>query len=126
MAQKILTRKEKKNHRLKRHLRIRNKIIGTKGVPRLSVFRSLKNTYVQLIDDIEGKTLLSFSTAGKDIKAKLKYGGNVKAASLLGEEFAKQASAKGIKKIVFDRGGYLYHGRLKALAEGLRKGGLQF
>lgn len=88
--------------------------------------RSTKNIHVQLIDDTQAKTLLSLSSTAKDLKGKIPYGGNVKAASLLGETFAKEAQAKGIKKIVFDRGGYLYHGRVKALAESLRKGGLEF
>jgi len=123
---KILTRKQKKIGRLKRKLRIRNKIIGSKERPRLSVFRSLKNIYAQLIDDIEQKTLLSCSTQDKDVKEKVSYGGNKKAASLLGEALAKKAQSKGVKKIVFDRSGYLYHGRLKALAEALRKAGIEF
>lgn len=123
---KVLTRKEKKIGRFKRKLRIRNKIIGSKERPRLSVFRSLKNIYAQLIDDIEQKTLLSCSTLDKDVKKKVGYGGNKNAASLLGEELAKKAQSKGVKKIVFDRSGYLYHGRLKALAEALRKAGIEF
>ena len=121
-----LTKREKKAGRLKRHMRVRNQVIGSKERARLSVFRSLKNVYAQLIDDIEGKTLLACSTLHKEIKKKAGYGGNVKSAALLGEEFAKKAKAKGIKRIVFDRGGYRYHGRIKALAEGLRKGGLEF
>lgn len=125
MTRKILTKKEKKNIRLKRHLRIRNKIKGTKERPRLSVFRSLANLYVQLIDDAEGKTLLSLCTLSKEMKGKVPYGGGLKAAAALGEELGKKALAKGIKKIVFDRGGYQYHGRVKALAESLRKAGLE-
>jgi large subunit ribosomal protein L18 len=123
---KKFTRKEKKIGRLKRRKRIRHKVVGSPQRPRLSVFRSTKNIYAQIVDDIEGKTMLSCSTVHKDIRAKIGYGGNVKAAALLGEELAKKATAKGIKKIVFDRGGYRYHGRLKALAENLRKGGLEF
>jgi len=123
---KILTRKQKKVPRFKRKFRIRNKIIGSKERPRLSVFRSLKNIYVQLIDDIEQKTLISCSTQDKDVKKKVGYGGNKKAAAALGEELAKKVQSKGIKKIVFDRSGYLYHGRLKALAEALRKAGIEF
>lgn len=112
--------------RLKRHHRIRRDIRGTKEKPRLSVHRSLKNLFIQLIDDVEGKTLYSLSTLDKDFIAKSKNGGNVKAAEILGEIFAKEAQAKGIKKVVFDRGGYLYHGRVKALAEAARKAGLEF
>jgi len=90
------------------------------------VFRSHNNIYAQVIDDVEQKTLLSCSTLNKQIKEKIAHGGNVKAAALLGEELAKMAQAKGVKKIAFDRGGYLYHGCVKALAEALRKGGLEF
>lgn len=110
--------------RVKRHIRIRTKIKGDKERLRLSVHRSLRNLSVQLIDDVEAKTVLSASTLDKEIKQKFHYGGNVKAASFLGEVFAQRAKEKGINQAVLDRGGYLYHGRLKALAEGLRKGGL--
>lgn len=109
-----------------RHKRIRHKLIGTKDRPRLCVFRSLQNLSAQLIDDIEGKTILSMTTASKDLKSKIKYGGNVKAALALGEELAKKAKESGIEKVVFDRAGYLYHGRVKALADACRKGGLKF
>ena len=112
--------------RLARHTRIRAKIKGAAGCPRLAVFRSLKNMQAQLIDDIAARTLLALSTTAKEIREKCGYGGNVKAANLLGGEFAKLAIAKGIKSIVFDRSGYAYHGRVKALAEALRKGGLTF
>ncbi len=117
---------EKKIKRLARHARIRAKIRGTSDCPRLAVFRSLKNMQVQLIDDMSAKTMLALSTAAKDIKEKCAYAGNVKAANLLGEEFARLAIAKGVKTIAFDRSGYAYHGRVKALAEALRKGGLVF
>lgn len=126
MVRNILTRKQKRVGRFKRKLRIRNKIMGSRERPRLNVFRSLKNISVQLVDDIEEKTLLSCSTLDKDIKGKVGYGGNVKAATVLGEELVKKAQTKGIKKIVFDRAGYLYHGRIKALADALRKGGIEF
>lgn len=112
--------------RLKRHQRIRRGIRGTGERPRLSVHRSLKNLFIQLIDDIEGKTLYSISTLDKSFREKFKDGGNVKAAEILGEMLAKGAQAKGIRQVVFDRGGYLYHGRLKALAEAARKAGLEF
>ncbi len=88
--------------------------------------RSLKNIYAQLVDDISAKTLLSSSTMDKEIKPKFAYGGNVKAAGFFGEVFGRRAKEKGINKIVFDRAGYLYHGRVKAFADGLRKAGLEF
>lgn len=112
--------------RERRHKIIRKKVIGTKDRPRLCVFRSCKNLYAQLIDDIKGHTLFSLSTNASDLKNKLRYGGNLKAAQVLGEEFAKQAKEKGFGKITFDRAGYLYHGRVKAFAEAARKNGLIF
>ena len=112
--------------RQRRHKLIRKKIIGTKDRPRLCVFRSLENLYAQLIDDIKGHTLFSASTNAPDLKKKIGHGGNVKAALVLGEEFAKRAKEKGFSKIVFDRAGYLYHGRVKAFAEAARKNGLIF
>lgn len=114
-----------KDARIKRHKRIRKKIIGTKEKPRLAVYKSLKNIYVQLVDDENSVTLLSCSTKDKDLKEK-KLNRNIKSAAVLGELLAKQAKEKGIEQIVFDRGGYLYHGRIKALAEAARKGGLKF
>jgi large subunit ribosomal protein L18 len=112
--------------RVKRHKVLRKKVIGTKDKPRLCVFRSSKNLYAQLIDDITGKTLFSFSTNASDLKGKITYGGNVKAAESLGEEFGRRAKEKGFGKIVFDRAGYSYHGRVKAFAEAARKNGLVF
>lgn len=112
--------------RLKRHKRIRLKIRGTSEVPRLVVRRTLKNIYAQLIDDTKNAVLSSLSTHDKAIKGKFTYAGNVKAAESFGVEFAKGAKEKGINRIVFDRAGYLYHGRIKAFAEALRKGGLVF
>jgi len=112
--------------RLKRHRRIRKNIKGTKEKPRLSIHRSLNNLFIQLIDDIEGKTLCAVSSLDKRFKDKSKTGGNVKSAEVLGELLAKEAKDKGIKKVVFDRGGYLYHGRIKALADAARKAGLEF
>ncbi|MFH1621708.1 MAG: 50S ribosomal protein L18 [Candidatus Omnitrophota bacterium] len=118
----------KKNipQRVRRHLRIRKKISGTKDKPRLSIYRSLKNLFVQLVNDETNSIVLSFSTQDKEFKEKTKYGGNVKAATLIGEIVAQKAKEKNIENIVFDRGGYLYHGRIKSLAEALRKGGLKF
>ncbi len=105
---------------------MRKRVIGSAEKPRLSVRRSLKNLFIQVIDDSKGVTLVSASTADKDLKKKLVYGGNTKAASLLGEIVAQKAKDKNIVKVVFDRGGYDYHGRIKAFADAARKGGLEF
>ena len=107
--------------RLKRHKRVRAKISGTPEMPRLNVFRSEANIYAQVIDDVNGVTLASASSLDKAIEG---YGGNIAAA--VGKLVAERAKAKGIETVVFDRGGYLYHGRVKALAEGAREGGLKF
>lgn len=104
------------------HTRIREKMAGTSERPRLNVYRSLNHIYVQVIDDSKGETLVSAST----LAAKLKTGGNVAAAKEVGKLVAEKAQAKGIKKVVFDRGGYLYHGRIKALADAAREAGLEF
>lgn len=118
--------KRKKLSWLKRHNRVRKKIFGNAERPRLSVYRSLKNIYAQLIDDMNGKTLISISTRDTKLKNKLKYGGNTQAAVLLGQILAEVAKTKGITKVIFDRGGYSYCGRIKALADAARKGGLVF
>ena len=110
--------------RVARHVRVRNKVSGTKDVPRLNVFRSNSNIFAQIIDDAEGKTLVSASSIDKDLK--LKNGGNVEAAKKVGELIAKRAKKAKITKVVFDRGGYLYHGRVKALADAARENGLEF
>ena len=112
--------------RLKRRYKIRKKISGTAERPRLSVFKSLNNISVQLIDDVKGNTLLSASTIDKELKAEIKNGGNVEAAKIVGKKIAERALAKGMKKVVFDRGGYLYTGRVKALADAAREAGLEF
>ncbi len=104
------------------HKRIRVKLSGTAERPRLNVYRSLNHIYAQLIDDMEGKTLVSASTR----EAKIKTGGNVAAAKEIGKKLAEKAKAKGVSKVVFDRGGYLYHGRIKALADAAREAGLKF
>ena len=109
--------------RLKRHKRVRAKISGTPEMPRLNVFRSEVNIYAQVIDDVNGVTLASASSLDKAIEG---YGGNIAAATAVGKLVAERAKAKGIETVVFDRGGYLYHGRVKALAEGAREGGLKF
>lgn len=107
--------------RLKRHARVRAKISGTASRPRLDVFRSSKHIYAQIIDDVAGVTLAQASTMDKDFTS---YGGNKDAAKAVGSAVAKAAIAKGVTTVVFDRGGYIYHGRVKALAEGAREGGL--
>ena len=110
--------------RLKRHLRVRAKISGSSECPRLNVFRSNSNIYAQIIDDVAGVTLCSASTLEKDFTAA--YGGNKTAAREVGKLIAQRAKDKGIENVVFDRGGYLYHGRVKELADGAREAGLQF
>ncbi len=112
--------------RERRKLRIRRKINGTPERPRLSVFRSLKHIYAQVVDDTVGKTLAHCSTLSKDVKPQLGEATKSDAAKLVGKTIAAQLKAKGITKVVFDRNGYLYHGRIKALAEGAREGGLEF
>ena len=109
--------------RLKRHKRVRGKISGTPERPRLNVFRSETNIYAQVIDDVNGVTLVSASSLEKAFEGK---GGNIEAARKVGEMVAERAKAKGIENVVFDRGGYVYHGRVQALAEGAREGGLNF
>ena len=109
--------------RLKRHKRVRAKISGTPEMPRLNVFRSEANIYAQVIDDVAGVTLVSASSLDKAIDG---YGSNIAAATAVGKLVAERALEKGIDTVVFDRGGYLYHGRVKALAEGAREGGLEF
>ncbi len=118
--------KEKIRKRIRRHLHLRRRLSGTKQRPRLSVYRSLRNIYCQIIDDTEGKTLVAISTLVPDFRKDVPDGGNVKAATLLGERLARVALEKGIKRIAFDRSGYKYHGRVKALAEAARKAGLEF
>ncbi|MCQ9208461.1 MAG: 50S ribosomal protein L18 [Omnitrophica bacterium] len=117
--------REKTEKRIRRHKRIRKKIMGTQKRPRLCVSRGYANIHAQLIDDINEKTLLSISTQDKEFKKKGIYGGNVKAAALLGEILAERAKKKGITEVTFDRAGFLYHGRVKALAESVRKQGLK-
>jgi len=110
--------------RVIRHQRVRKKISGTPETPRLCVFRSLSHIYAQVIDDVSGKTLAAASTLDADLKGK--YGGNKDAAKQVGLSIAKKASDAGIKDVVFDRGGYVYHGRVAELAAGAREGGLNF
>lgn len=116
----------KKEQTQKRHQRVRTKIKGTADCPRLAVYRSLKHIYAQIIDDTKGITLVSSSTKAKDLSAKLSHGGNVDAAKIVGEDIAKKAVQKGISDVVFDRGGFLFHGRVQALADAARENGLNF
>ncbi len=112
--------------RKRRHLRVRRRVAGTPERPRLNVFRSARHIYAQVIDDTTGRTLVSASTLDPEVRESVKYGGNAAAARLVGEVVARRAMASGIKKVVFDRGGFLYHGRVAALAEGARTAGLDF
>jgi len=112
--------------RMKRKTRVRSRVKGTSERPRLNVFRSLKHIYVQAIEDATGKTLVSASTLSPELKGSLKYPGNLEAAKKVGELIAKKCLEKGIQKVVFDRNGYLFHGRVKALAEAARAAGLIF
>ncbi len=118
--------KRKLVRRKRRHLRLRKRVIGTCARPRLSVNRTLKNIFCQLINDIDGKTLASASSLLKEIKDKQPYGGNKKAAELVGEKIAEDAVKLGVKDVVFDRSGYKYHGRIQSLAESAKKNGLNF
>ncbi len=119
----MIKRADSNKARAKRHARVRAKISGTPECPRLNVFRSAKHIYAQLIDDVNGVTLASASTMDKEFEG---AGGNTEAARKVGQMIAKRALDKEIKDVVFDRGGYLYHGRVKELAEGAREGGLNF
>lgn len=109
-----------------RHERVRKRASGVAGRPRLNVYRSLNNIYAQIIDDEKGQTLISASTLDEEAREAIKAGGNVEAAKVVGKAIAKRALKKRIKQVVFDRGGYKYHGRVKALADAAREGGLKF
>ena len=119
----MVSKVNKNAMRLKRHVRVRGKISGTPECPRLNVFRSNANIYAQIIDDVNGVTLVSANTLEKDFEG---AAGNCEAAKKVGAVLAERAKAKGIEKVVFDRGGYIFHGRVAALAEGAREGGLKF
>ncbi len=122
-----MANKDSRNdNRLKRHERVRKDVFGTPEKPRLCVFRSSKNIFAQVIDDVNGRTLAAASTLDKDIKEKLPNGGNKEAAKMVGEKVGEAAQKAGIKTVCFDRGGYLYHGRVKELADGARASGLEF
>lgn len=119
----MIKRADSNKARAKRHARVRAKISGTPECPRLNVFRSAKHIYAQIIDDVNGVTLAAASTMDKEFEG---AGGNAEAARKVGQMIAKRAMDKNIKDVVFDRGGYIYHGRVKELAEGAREGGLNF
>ena len=118
--------RKKEELRLKRHKRIKMKMLGTAEKPRLVVHRSLQNISAQVLDDTVGKVLFSLSTKDKSIKAKFAKAGNLKSSELFGQLFAQTAKEKGFSKVIFDRAGYLYHGRIKIFADALRKGGMEF
>ncbi|MHC1720052.1 MAG: 50S ribosomal protein L18 [Clostridiaceae bacterium] len=119
----MFKKEDRQEARLRRHLRVRKKVSGTPEKPRLAVFRSEKNIYAQIIDDINGVTLAAASSLDKGFEG---VGSNKDAAKLVGEAIAKKAIEKGIKEVVFDRGGFVYHGRVQRLAEGAREAGLEF
>lgn len=122
----MITKEDRNLARKRRHLRVRNRINGTAERPRLNIYRSNKHIYAQVIDDVTGTTVASASTLDKELAEQVKNGGNVDAAVKVGELVAKRALEKGISQVVFDRGGYLYHGRVQALADAAREAGLQF
>ena len=125
-ARKPITKLTQSEHRRILHRRMRERVQGSAERPRLSVFRSLKNIYAQVIDDIGGRTLASASSRDQQLRAQAAYGGNVAAAKAVGKAVAEQAKTAGVTQVVFDRGGYQYHGRVKALADAAREAGLKF
>lgn len=122
----VFTKPNTKEARQKRKLRIRKRVFGTAEKPRLSVYRSLKHIYAQIIDDTQGRTLVSASTLDPAVRDSVANGGNIESAKMIGKLIGERALEKGIKKVVFDRGGFLYHGRIKALADAAREAGLEF
>ena len=122
----MIKQQNKKEQTRKRHQRVRVNLAGTATAPRLAVYRSTKHIYAQLIDDEKHVTICSASSIDKDMKEKLAHGGNIDAAKVVGEAIAKKALKKGVKECVFDRGGFLYHGRVAALADAAREAGLEF
>ncbi len=121
-----MANESRNDRRKKRHARVRRNLQGTPEMPRLCVFRSNKNIFVQIIDDVNATTLVAASSLDKDLKATVSNGGNKEAARAVGESIAKRAIAKGINEVAFDRGGFLYHGRVKELADAAREAGLKF
>ncbi len=123
----MISAKEKRQARLRRKIRVRKRVHGTPQRPRLSVYKSLKHIYAQIIDDTQGKTLAAASSLDPELKTKLEnISGKIEVARLVGQLVAQRALDKGIKKVVFDRGGFKYHGRVKAVADGAREAGLEF
>ena len=122
----MISKIDKNTDRKKRHARVRNKLSGTASRPRLCVYRSLNNIYAQVIDDVAGKTLASCSTLDKKVAEAVKDASKQEAAKIVGQELAKRALAAKIEEVVFDRGGYIYTGRVKSLADGAREAGLKF
>ena len=122
----MVSKKSRQEVRVKKHLRTRNRFSGTAERPRLAVFRSNNHMYAQIIDDVAGNTLVSASTLEKEIKSELKKTNDVEAAAYIGTVVAKRALEKGIKEVVFDRGGFIYQGKVQALAEAAREAGLEF
>ncbi len=122
----MVSKKSRAEVRLKKHRRIRNRFSGTAERPRLAVFRSNNHMYAQIIDDTVGNTLVAASTLDKDVKAQVEKTNNVDAAACVGTVIAKRAIEKGIKEVVFDRGGFVYHGKVQALADAAREAGLEF
>ena len=122
----MVSKQSRSEVRVKKHTRLRNRFAGTAERPRLAVFRSNNHMYAQILDDTVGNTLVAASTAEKAVKAELKYTDNVEAAAYVGTLVAKRALEKGINTVVFDRGGFIYHGKVKALADAAREAGLEF
>ena len=122
----MVSKKSRSEVRVKKHMKVRNRLSGTTERPRLAVFRSNNHMYAQIIDDTVGKTLVSASTLDKDVKAELEKTNNVEAATVVGTVVAKKALEKGITTVVYDRGGFVYEGKVKALAEAAREAGLEF
>ena len=122
----MIKQANKKEATQKRHRRLRAKLSGTTEAPRLAVYRSTKHIYAQIIDDVKGVTIVSASSIDKDMKKDLSHGGNIESAKAVGEAIAKKALKAGVKDVVFDRGGFLYHGRVAALADAAREAGLNF
>ncbi|MFQ5664243.1 MAG: 50S ribosomal protein L18 [Terriglobia bacterium] len=125
-ARKPVAKITRVEHRRRIHRRVRQRLAGTEVRPRLSVFRSHKHIYAQIVDDLQGRTRVSASSLDKQVRPQLRYGGNVAAAKVIGRVLSERARQAGITRVVFDRGGYKYHGRIKALADAAREAGLEF
>lgn len=122
----MIKQKNRKEQTRRRHQKVRLTIKGTSDCPRLAVYRSTKHIYAQIIDDTKGETIVSASTVDKDLRESLKHGGNIESAKVIGKALAQKALKKKIKEVLFDRGGFLYHGRVAALADAAREAGLEF